>query len=477
MQPTTPVTTSGTAAEPARTKRAPRLSALDVLRFLAALSVVGYHYTVKAPAAPEWDGPVPQQLVGFGTWAAYGAMGVSLFFVISGFVILMTAWGRDVPHFVASRIGRLFPGYWVSAAVAAVLTVVAWPAGLERSLTKGQILLNFTMFHAAYKSPDLDRVYWTLFYEARFYVLIAIFMLIGITRQRVLAFAALWPLVGAMAQSTGQDYLTVLLMPDYAPFFAGGMLIYVLYRDGHDLLTWLLLGMNAVIALNFSMEHFTGALFVDTGFPIHKSVVGLVAVSCFGLVALVSLTPIRRMHARWMVVAGSLSYPLYLVHQTTGWYLIHLLHPLTSPWVAMGVATTVALLMAVLLHYCVEKPLGHRLRSAVLKALRKTSVLDKAARTSAEPAVPPAPAAPAAPATPAAPAAPAADVPTAAVPAAEPLAVPAVDVPRPAAGDGHLVARHPRAGMSAHTAPLRPVELGVRGGAHHAPAVVPAAAD
>jgi peptidoglycan/LPS O-acetylase OafA/YrhL len=390
-----------TTAAPAPSARPARLSLLDVLRFLAALAVVGYHFTVKSPAAPAWEGAVPQDLVGFGNWAAYGAMGVTLFFVISGFVILMTAWGRDVPHFVASRIGRLFPGYWVSVVVAAVITVALWPEGLLRGLHKTQILLNLTMMQGAYGIADVDRVYWTLFYEARFYLLIALFMLVGITRQRILALAAIWPVVGALAAGSGPSIITALLMPDYAPFFAGGMLLYVLYRDGHDLVTWLLVGLNGLLAINFATETYTTNLSIDTGFPIHSVVVAFVAVACFGLVALAVLTPLRRLHARWMVVAGSLSYPLYLMHQTTGWYVIHVLHRRTNPWVTIGVATVVALALAVLVHHLVERPLGNRLRAAVLRGLRRNSA-DPGATTRPE-RVSPATEVPGPPADPAAP--------------------------------------------------------------------------
>lgn len=39
----------------------------------------------------------------------YGYAGVNLFFVISGFVILMSVWGRTAPQFIASRVSRLYP--------------------------------------------------------------------------------------------------------------------------------------------------------------------------------------------------------------------------------------------------------------------------------------------------------------------------------------------------------------------------------
>jgi peptidoglycan/LPS O-acetylase OafA/YrhL len=41
--------------------------------------------------------------------AHQGWTGVYLFFLISGFVICMSAWGRSVGQFAASRITRLFP--------------------------------------------------------------------------------------------------------------------------------------------------------------------------------------------------------------------------------------------------------------------------------------------------------------------------------------------------------------------------------
>ena len=76
--------------------------------------------------------PRPSAVGALGRWAAYGAMGVPLFFVISGFVVLMTAWGRDVPHFVASRVGRLFPAYWAAVVIAGVIAYVPLARRVDR---------------------------------------------------------------------------------------------------------------------------------------------------------------------------------------------------------------------------------------------------------------------------------------------------------------------------------------------------------
>ena len=54
-----------------------RFTEVDLLRFLAAFSVMIFHYTKKIPM--------------WGDYTKYGLLGVNLFFLISGFVIMMTA--------------------------------------------------------------------------------------------------------------------------------------------------------------------------------------------------------------------------------------------------------------------------------------------------------------------------------------------------------------------------------------------------
>src|SRR5580692_12667601 len=81
-----------------------RIEELDSLRGIAAMAVVVNHYT-------HW-GPYVARRVPYFWW---GLQGVDLFFVISGFVILMTASHGTLRDFVISRASRLFPGYWFCA--------------------------------------------------------------------------------------------------------------------------------------------------------------------------------------------------------------------------------------------------------------------------------------------------------------------------------------------------------------------------
>src|SRR5690606_37147509 len=125
----------------------------------------------------------------------YGYAGVHLFFVISGFVILMSMWGRSVPQFVASRISRLYPAFWAAVLLTATLRWL-WPT--FASPRAPDVVANLTMVHEPLGFPSIDGVYWTLWVEMQFYLLMLGLLAWGITVRRVLALATVVPLVGTL---------------------------------------------------------------------------------------------------------------------------------------------------------------------------------------------------------------------------------------------------------------------------------------
>src|SRR5690625_5551539 len=95
------------------------MRALDGLRFVAAVGVMLYHFTVARGVV--WSSDPKDVFPELAPWTAYGAFGPELFFIISGFVILITAWGRSVRYYLALSGCRIFSEFLASCLVPVLL--------------------------------------------------------------------------------------------------------------------------------------------------------------------------------------------------------------------------------------------------------------------------------------------------------------------------------------------------------------------
>ena len=352
-------------APPAAPRRA-RLAALDGLRFVAAAAVVLYHFTVRNSQA--WGRPPAEVFPHLGRWAVYGALGPELFFVISGFVILMTAWGKTVTNVVASRVARLFPAYWAGVLLTGILLLWLWPTG--KHVTPGQVLVNLTMLQSLVGVGNVDGVYWTLWAEVRFYALILLLVAWGVTRRRVLAFASVWPAAALVAQTVGPDALRTLLISDSAPLFAAGMVLYVIRHGGHSLVAWSLVAANTAASVWLVVPDQLVRQARNSDVAPSGLIVGSVVVASIALVAVVTLTRVSRLSWRWLTTVGALTYPLYLVHEHWGWWAIAHLREF-PPYVTLALAVCFVVGLAAAIHYGVEKKLGPRVRAGVQSGLER----------------------------------------------------------------------------------------------------------
>jgi peptidoglycan/LPS O-acetylase OafA/YrhL len=346
---------------------------MDGLRFAAAAAVLLYHFTATSTASGYWGTAPVHAFPLLNEVTRYGWLAVELFFVISGFVILRSADGRGVAGFVASRVGRLFPAYWASIVLTAALQQV-WSGGRQTSLT--ETLVNLTMVQDLFAVTGVQVVFWTLLVELKFYLLVFVVLALGpLTRNRVLAFAALWPLAGWAAQALGAHWLADLLVPGYAPYFAVGMLLFLAYRDGFDLVTGVLLAGGLGLSVMRVVEA-SGRASDLQGVPVDPVVTVTILLAS---VAAVWATTLRGRTAppRWVAAAlgtvGALTYPVYLVHTQFGYAVIDVLAHETTRAVALLAAGALSLGLAVAIHYGVERPTSARLRRAVQTGLLRCS--------------------------------------------------------------------------------------------------------
>jgi peptidoglycan/LPS O-acetylase OafA/YrhL len=135
-----------------------RFEELDALRGFAAVMVVLFHFTIGRDQAD----------LGF----KLGATGVDLFFIISGFVILLSLEHvKKSRQFIINRISRLYPTYWASVTITFSILLLYGIYKMDFSgVSVVQYIGNMTMFQFYLKIRNLESVYWTMIIEMLFYM-------------------------------------------------------------------------------------------------------------------------------------------------------------------------------------------------------------------------------------------------------------------------------------------------------------------
>jgi len=353
--------------EPPRTDR---IVTLDGLRLVAALLVAMFHYAGRADSFQDvWGGTTAEIFPHLHHPAQYGWLGVELFFLISGFVICMSAWDRDTVSFLRSRAIRLFPAYWAAVLITAIATHF-WPV-VWKPTGASAVLLNLTMLQFPLGAPQVDGVYWTLWNEARFYLLFALLVWRGLTLERALLFGYGWLTLGAIATAAGEKWMLEVLQPAYAPLFIGGMAFYLIHRFGSSIATWGLVAASFLVAQHNVLARVADEEANDIHGPLSDKAAILALAAFFGLLAAVALGWTSRIRWRWLTTAGLLTYPFYLTHEAIGWIVIHYTHGLAPHWVILTAVLLLMLVTAWLLHRLLERPIAGYLRRNL--TLRKQS--------------------------------------------------------------------------------------------------------
>jgi peptidoglycan/LPS O-acetylase OafA/YrhL len=368
MQPAREDQRAEVVPPPGRVRR-PRLAFLDGLRLVAAISVAGYHYTVS------WrvDGisPPVHFLPTASQFTIYGFLGVELFFLISGFVICMSSWGRTLGDFFTSRVTRLYPAYWVCILITAlVVTLIPVVGGVPVSGQPSleQIAINMTMLQEPMGVTSVDTVYWTLFVELRFYLIFALIVAIGLTYRRAILLCGVWMTVSVLAPALDSKLVDVLAIPQYAPYFIAGIAMYLIHRFGPGPLLAGIVGFAYLVSLERVGDRVAD---VHPGFPVPAWPGYLYVTVAYAVMLVVALGWTEKITWKWLTVAGAVTYPFYLLHQRIGYSAIRTGYQNTDlpVWVLVVMTMVMVLALAWLVHRFVERPLAPLVRSAVRRGI------------------------------------------------------------------------------------------------------------
>ncbi|MFF5447018.1 acyltransferase family protein [Streptomyces sp. NPDC012888] len=345
-----------------RTAARPRLRVLDGLRFLAALMVVVFHY-----AGDRVWGDASATFPGLGTVAPYGWLGVQLFFMISGFVICMSAWGKSLGAYVRSRVVRLMPAYWFCVLVTSAVLLL-FPVAMtgSESVTPSRILTNLTMLEDPLKVGEIDPSYWTLWVEMRFYLIFAVVAWMGLNYRRVLNFCWVWTIASLLAPSAGIPLLDTLTSAGSAPLFISGIAFYLIRREGPRYTEpWALLALSWLL-----MQHHmigTVGVYSPPSGKLSWSVCVAVVTFFYFVMAAVALGWLDRINWKWLPAAGAVSYPLYLIHQQIGVTLFERLKGEVAPWTLLLSVIAAMVFAGWLVQRFVERPGSDLVRRLLAK--------------------------------------------------------------------------------------------------------------
>jgi len=310
----------------------PRLPALTSLRFFAAFHVVIFHFqAMQIFIGPAW----------FQKLSSIGYVGVSFFFVLSGFILVYTYAGRPIvlKNFWRARFARIYPSYAFSLLVTApfffyaVLTMnipfFVW-AKAHLKLASA-LVLSLLQAWVPPAALTWNAVAWSLSVEAFFYVLFPFLLLVLVRRsqpQLLLIAGASWltslvfsgsyvvlnpdRLSIVNADVLGAFWLNALKfnplarLPEFLLGMACGFLFLRSRRESKLALPLVLFGIAALIVV----VYFSALI----PYPILHT--ALLAPAFAAIVYGFALRPNwgAILENRWLVLCGDASYSLYLLH-------------------------------------------------------------------------------------------------------------------------------------------------------------------
>ncbi len=310
----------------------PRLPALTSLRFFAAFHVVIFHFqAMQIFIGPVW----------FQKLSSIGYVGVSFFFVLSGFILVYTYAGRPMvlKNFWRARFARIYPAYAFSLLVTApfffyaVLTMNIPFFVWAKAHLKLASALVLSLLHAWVPPAALtwNAVAWSLSVEAFFYVLFPFLLLVLVRRSQpqLLLIAAVSWLTSLVFSGSyvvlNPDRLSIVNADVLGAFWLNALKFNPLAR-----LPEFLLGMACgFLFLRSRRESKLASLLVLSGIAALLVVVYFSAVIPYPILhtalhapafaAIVYGFALRPnwgmiLENRWLVLCGDASYSLYLLH-------------------------------------------------------------------------------------------------------------------------------------------------------------------
>jgi len=151
-------------------KNKERIENIDILRGVAIIFIVLYHYTAHYTPdylfrSDNWTSDVSKHF-----W-----VGVDIFFILSGYCIAMTIFqSQNFIEFMMRRFARIYPAYVFCGLITLTFYTFFDLPGREVDWYTGFMNLIFANFIPGVNFTYIDGVYWMLIVELKFYIFFGI---------------------------------------------------------------------------------------------------------------------------------------------------------------------------------------------------------------------------------------------------------------------------------------------------------------
>lgn len=361
-----------------------RILFLDSLRAIAVLLVMWGHVMlvgindpttvgvwVPGVAAPIFGPDSPAQnphgklglMMALSIGVGPGGLGVALFFLISGFIILRTVERTKPSAFLMQRFFRIFPLCFVSVLLVAGATAAycAYMGFEQPNSIKSVLTSSFAMnfYNGAFSTVP---VLWTLEVEIAFYIIMAVLAALPgkVNTASIvclsgvcLLFTALTvsPLVQEGRSETVRILLHLSSMSVHVSYMLIGSIVYRAYSTS----SWARHVIPFVVVFGF---YWLGLNVLQSatnhreiGASAHD---GVAALMIFAVAMAIGMDGRALRPLRWI---GSISYPLYLLHVPIAWMLLVINSRLGLGMHSAGlVSIGTVMVLSWILHKSIEMP-------------------------------------------------------------------------------------------------------------------------
>lgn len=331
-------------------KNKERIENIDLLRGVAIVFIVLYHYTAHYSPdylfrSDNWTSGISKHL-----W-----VGVDIFFILSGYCIAMTIFqSQNYIEFLMRRFARIYPAYVFCALITLIFYSLFDLPGREVDWYTGFMNLIFANFVPGLNFKYIDGVYWMLIVELKFYIFFGIiYFFFKDLNKSIITWVIFSIFLNIVILFDDNIVRTITSISPHANWFLVGLIIFSLKEKK-------------------LLMYFLTILFVISNIIVNERFNGY-ELPFILIVFLIWLVLKLKLNFRLSLISkiGLISFSWYLLHNSIGIIIIREINKLGAENLSVIIAIISTLLMAICSFKFIETPMKKIVVSWYMKNIKK----------------------------------------------------------------------------------------------------------